>query len=163
MSSIADILGNAASGGLLGVIGTIGGEVIGFFKRKQEHSQWLDKAKLQGELDAAKTAGELAVSREKGASEAFAASQVAEGNLKGEHRWVTSFRAFTRPGLTWTSLLASIIFGFFPPSSQMGMEVVAMLNVYTGMMIAWWFGQRAMDRAVTSWSGGGINGKVSGK
>ncbi len=161
--SIGEAFANFLSGGALGLLGNAINEVLGFFKRKQEHSQWLERAKLQGELDAHKTAGELAVAREKGAGEAFTASQNAESSLKGEAKWVTSFRAFTRPGLTWAGLLASIYFGIFPPFSEAAQEIVQMVQLYTGMMIAWWFGQRAMDRTQTTWSSGQFKGSVSGK
>lgn len=155
-----ELLGNVASGGLLGLLGSTVGEVTAYFRRKQEHAQKIESLKLEGELRAAQTAGDLAIAREKGAADAFTASQQAERDLKGEHRWVTSFRAFTRPGLTWTALLAAIIYGFFPPESEVGIAIVRTLNVYAGMMVAWWFGQRQMDRTTTSWGSGSINGRV---
>ena len=140
------ILGNVASGGLLGLLGTAFGEVAGFFRRKQEHSQFIERTRLEGELNAAKTSGEIAVARERGAADAFTASQRAEFALRGEHRWVTSFRAFTRPGLTWTALFITFYFGIFPPSAEPGITLSMAVSTYSGMMIAWWFGQRAIDK-----------------
>lgn len=159
----AQIIGNVASGGVLGLLGTTVGEVIGFFRRKQEHTQAIERARLDAEIATAKTAGEVAVARERGAADAFTASQQSEGNLKGEHRWATTFRAITRPGLTWLTGIASVGFAFFPPTSEAGQLLAMSVNAHFGMMSAWWFGQRALDRQTTTWSGGTITGKVGGK
>jgi len=140
------ILGNVASGGVLGLLGTAFGEVAGYFRRKQEHSQFIERTRLEGELHAAKTSGDIAVARERGAAEAFTESQRAESALRGEHRWVTSFRAFTRPGLTWMALLFTFFFGICPPTTEPGITLAMTVGTYSGMMIAWWFGQRAVDK-----------------
>jgi hypothetical protein len=140
------ILGNVASGGVLGLLGTAFGEAAGYFRRKQEHSQFMERTKLEGELTAAKTSGDIAVARERGAAEAFTESQRAESALRGEHRWVTSFRAFTRPGLTWMALLFTFFFGICPPTTEPGITLAMTVGTYSGMMIAWWFGQRAVDK-----------------
>jgi hypothetical protein len=158
--SIGAAVGDLVSGGVLGLAGSIVSEVVGYFRRKQEHSQWLERTKLLAEKEAAKTAGDLAVAREKGAADAFTESFRAESALKGEHRWVTSFRAFTRPGLTWLGMIASVVFCAYVPESYAGQQAVAMLHQMTGMMVSWWFGQRALDRMQTSWGAGTINGRI---
>ena len=140
------ILGNVASGGVLGLVGTAFGEVAGYFRRKQEHVQFIERTRLEGELNAARVSGEMAVARERGAAEAFTESQRAEAGLHGEHRWVTSFRAFTRPGLTWMGLVITFWFGVRPPVAEPGITLAMTVGTYTGMMIAWWFGQRALDK-----------------
>jgi len=158
-----DILGNVASGGLLGLLGSAFGEVVGFYKRKQEHAQFIERTRLEGELNAAKTSGEIAVARERGAAEAFTESQRAETALRGEHRWVTSFRAFTRPGLTWTALFITFYFGVFPPTNEPGITLAMTVGTYTGMMIAWWFGQRAIDKSTIRFGNNIANGTISSK
>lgn len=157
------ILGNVASGGLLGLLGTAFGEVAGFYRRKQEHTQFIEKTRLEGELNAARTSGEIAVARERGAAEAFTESQRAESALRGEHRWVTSFRAFTRPGLTWFALLITFYFGIFPPVTEPGITLAMTVGTYTGMMIAWWFGQRAIDKSGITFGNKTANGNVISK
>lgn len=157
------IVGNVASGGVLGLIGTAFGEVAGFFRRKQEHSQFIERTRLEGELNAAKTSGEIAVARERGASEAFTESQRAESALRGEHRCVTSFRAFTRPCLTWMALLITFYFGVFPPITEPGITLAMTVGTYTGMMIAWWFGQRAIDKSTIRFGNNTANGTITSK
>lgn len=166
----SSVIGNVASGGLLGLLGTALGEGIGYFRRKQEFEQKLalsrderETLKLRGELTQAEVAGMLARAREEGATAAFVASQQAEQSLKGEHRWVTSFRAFTRPGLTWFGVGTSAVFVLFPPTSVIGQELASTLNVYSGMMIAWWFGQRAVDRLIISWGNSVANGYLGSR
>jgi len=157
------ILGNVASGGVLGLLGSAFGEVAGFFRRKQEHNQFIERTRLEGELNAAKTSGEMAVARERGAADAFTESQRAESALRGEHRWVTSFRAFTRPGLTWVALLITFYFGIFPPVSEPGITLAMTVGTYAGMMIAWWFGQRAIDKTTVRFGNSTAGASVQSK
>jgi len=157
------ILGNVASGGVLGLVGTAFGEVAGYFRRRQEHSQFIERTRLEGELNAAKTSGEIAVARERGAADAFTESQRAESALAGEHRWVTSFRAFTRPGLTWVALLFTFWFGVFPPVSEPGITLAMTVGTYAGMMIAWWFGQRAVDKSTIRFGNAAANATIQSK
>jgi len=152
------ILGNVASGGVLGLLGTVVSESIGFFRRKQEFTQRLALAqderetlKLKADVTAAEMAGLLAKAREEGASNAFIASQRAEAAIKGEAKWVSTLRGFTRPGITWYGLVLTTAFVIFPPSSTIGQELAVTVNIYTGMMISWWFGQRAIDKGAISW------------
>ena len=157
------ILGNVASGGVLGLLGSAFGEVAGYFRRKQEHSQLIERTRLEGELNAARVSGDIAVAREQGAADAFTESQRAEAGLRGEHRWVTSFRAFTRPGLTWVALLFTFWFGVFPPVSEPGITLAMTVGTYAGMMIAWWFGQRAVDKTTVRFGNAAAHATISSK
>jgi hypothetical protein len=157
------ILGNVASGGVLGLLGSAFGEVAGYFRRKQEHSQLIERTRLEGELNAARVSGDIAVARERGAADAFTESQRAEAGLRGEHRWVTSFRAFTRPGLTWVALLFTFWFGVFPPVSEPGITLAMTVGTYAGMMIAWWFGQRAVDKTTVRFGNAAAHATISSK
>lgn len=57
----------------------------------------------------------------------------------------------TRPGLTWLATLATIGFGLLPPSSETGIVLAMTCSNYAGMMISWWFGQRAIEKSTVSW------------
>lgn len=169
---ITSLLVSGASGGLLGLLGSVSSGIMGFFQKKQDYAFELERLKLTSSLRQGELAGELAKAREQGAADAFTASINAEGRLKGEWKWVTSLRAFTRPGLTWHFTYAELaivfmhLFGIFDvmavtdPIIQFGI-----MTVFTSasMMQAWWFGQRSMDKAAIFWGNKDTGATVSSK
>lgn len=169
MSLLTDILGNASSGGLVGLVGGLATGVLNYFKQKQEHSFKIEEMKLGASLQAAKTAGDIALAREAGAAAAFTASQDADASITGTSTWVADLRGFTRPGLTWffTFALFTIItvsafvpdwLAEAPPLVSFG---VTMITDTTGMMIAWWFGSRQIEKRMTVWGNKNANASVS--
>ena len=151
------ILGNVASGGVLGLVGNALSFGLNYFKARQEFAQQTTLIKLQSDARMAESASAIAVAREQGAAAAFASSIQAEGGISGEHRWARTFRAITRPGLTWSALLATITCAVFSIDNSM----TAGLDAYTGMMVAWWFGQRAIDRSTITWGTAATKGQVA--
>lgn len=158
MSLLADILGNASSGGIVGLVGGITSGVLNYFQTKQERAFKLEEMKLAAQLNAAKTAGDIALAREAGAAEALTTSQRAD-LATTTSGWVSNLRGFTRPGLTWCFTLALftiIIVSVFapnwlqdaPPLLEFG---VTMITDTTGMMIAWWFGSRQIEKQARTW------------
>jgi hypothetical protein len=156
---ITSLIGNVATGGLLGLLGNALSFGMNYFKAKQEHGFRMAEMQRQADIQNAKTAGDIAVAREKGAADAFTASIQSDGRVKGASTWVVNLRESTRPVLTHGGLLASIIFGLFSIENALSVTV----NCYTGMMIAWWFGQRAMDRSQLSWGNSTTNATISSK
>lgn len=170
----ATILGNCASGGVLGLIGSLATGFLTLAQKKQEHAFRIEEMKeeretmrLQVELKQVETAGNIAVEREKGAAEAFTASVSAEGRIKGEWKWVTSLRAFTRPGLTWYFTgLATLIVTYVKlteNSTELQQYAALMVVNMDAMMISWWFGQRQIDKMSIEWGNKAAGAKVSGK
>ncbi len=168
--NLTDILLGSASGGALGILGGIANGILHFFQKKQDNAFQLEHLKLSSSLRMGELAGELASKREQGAADAFTASINADGRLRGEHKWVTSLRAFTRPGLTWyfvlmaTAIMALYLLGVVAldsitdPILQYG--VVTVFNTMV-MMISWWFGQRQMDKAAISWGNRDTNAHLA--
>jgi hypothetical protein len=152
-----DIIGNVASGGLLGLVGNVASFGMNWFKSKQEFEHQTKMLQLQSEAKTAEAASAIAVAREQGAAAAFTASIQAEGLISGEHKWAKTFRAITRPGLTWAGLVSSIICGLFSIEN----DLVMATNIYTGMMISWWFGQRQIEKSSIRWGSGITKGSVS--
>lgn len=174
--SLLDIAASPIASAALGGIGALANGILGFFQKKEDNKFALlkmdkerDLAQLLANIEETRQAGMLAALREKGAGEAFTASVEADGKLRGEHRWATTLRAITRPGLTW---LYQFIFLAFA-----GLALAAWFNQWTAeadivpvvqylaiaainsatMTLSWWFGQRQMDKLATSWGN-----KVSG-
>lgn len=153
----SSLIGSVAGGGLLGLAGNALSLGLNIWKAKVEHKQAVELLKLQSEAKTAEAASAIAVAREQAAGAAFTSSIQAEGALGGEHRWAKTFRAITRPGLTWTGLLIAAVCALFSidnPATQL-------LDAYTGMMLAWWFGQRAIDRSTITWGSKIATGKVA--
>lgn len=148
--SLLDILGNVASGGLLGLLGTGVNFALGYFQRKQEHQQRVEMLRLEADVHAARVAGDVAVAREAGASGAFVASQQAEAQIGRSYRWVEAVRALTRPGLT---LLLVILATLLRYSADAATRAYIDQNIIVTAVAAttWWFGQRQLDRQQTSW------------
>lgn len=153
----SSLIGSVAGGGLLGLAGNALSLGLNIWKAKVEHRQQVELLTLQSEAKTAEAASAIAVAREQGAAAAFTASIQADGTISGEHRWAKTFRAVTRPGLTWTGLLVAAICalaGIDNPATQL-------LDAYTGMMLAWWFGQRAIDRSTLTWGSKIATGRVA--
>jgi hypothetical protein len=155
---IGSALGSMATGGVVGLFGPIVTGGFGLLKGWVEHKQQVSLIKLTAEANTAQAASAIAVAREQGAAAAFTASIQSESASSGEHSWVKDFRGCTRPGLTWLSLIASIICGI----SGIENDLTLAINQHAGMMMSWWFGQRAIDKASISWGAGSIKGMVAG-
>jgi hypothetical protein len=166
-----DILGNVASGGLLGLLGTGVNFVLGYFKQKQEHAQRLEWARdnretlaLEGQLVAARTAGDLAVAREKGASDAFTASQRADaayGSGKS-YKWVSAVRELTRPGLTVLLVVLTAIMRYSAdPATRAYIDQNIVVTAVAA--VTWWFGQRQLDRSSMSWGNQAAGASITSK
>lgn len=149
----SSILGSVAGGGVLGLLGNVAHVGLGIWRDKAAHRQRMDEAaaqlellKVQGELSAAQTAGAIAEARERGAAEAFTASQQAEIALgKATWPWVDAIRQLTRPLLTWMLLAMTGAMAIAEPTLRADLsEVLAGLTV---MVVTWWFGQRQLDRS----------------
>ena len=166
--SITDLLGNLSTGGILGAVGGIATGVLNYFKTKQEHSFKIEEMKLGASLQAAQTAGDIALAREKGAADAFTSSQNADAAITNTSTWVADLRGFTRPGLTWLFTFATFgiitASGFAPNWLEAAPPLVAfgvtMVIDTTGMMIAWWFGSRQIEKHLARWGNENANASV---
>lgn len=168
--SLLDIAASPIASAALGGIGALANGILGFFQKREDNKFALlrmDKerelAQLMANIEETRQAGMLAALREKGAGEAFTASVEADGKLRGEHRWATTLRAITRPGLTWlyqfiflafTGLTLTAWFKGWAAEADIvpiiQYLVIAAINSAT-MTLSWWFGQRQMDKLTTSW------------
>lgn len=182
MSTISDIAGTVVSSGtpwgqVLGLVGGLVTGVLGYFQQKRQNAHDLamkqEDMKLliaKGNVDQAVIAAELAKQREEGAAEAFTASINADGKLPSGWRWVSGFRAATRPGLTWWFViafycLASCIVlnvGLQYLQHPLGVFVFTTTSNTMDLCVTWWFGQRQMDRMTTEWGNKMVGAKVAG-
>lgn len=169
MDSIANLIGNISTGGILGVVGSLGSGILNYFQSKQEHGFKIEEMKLGASLEQVKTAGQLAVNREENAGKAFVASQKADASIQNTSSWVSNLRGATRPLLTWTFCLATFVVIIMsailpewlvdaPPLVQFGITMVVDM---TAMMISWWFGSRQIEKHMTRWGNTDASASVS--
>lgn len=174
--NLSDIILGASGGGALGLLGGVATGVLNFFQKKQDNAFALqmkredrETAKLLGDLKQAEIAGDLAKVREQGAGDAFTESQRAGNRDSTSYKFVNALRDGTRPALTWYFTLLTT---YIVVASSMGWLVVenltdpllqyavVMVINTTSMMIAWWFGQRQIDKVTLSWGNKSAGAKV---
>ena len=145
---ILETIFGAATGGIFGLISPIIGKAIDIWDRKSRFGQQIELLKIQSELNI---------------TEADARASIAEARGIYDHDrslqssgWVSTFRAFTRPALTWLffGLYATIKGIAVYHSVILGVDVtVAILNVWDGTdqavfigIMSFWFSGRAIDK-----------------
>ena len=164
--SMLDIAANPIFSSAFGIVGSLANGVLTYFQRKQDHQFAIEEGRLkleqmtlQGQLDAAKLAGILAAEREKGAADAFTASQQSELKLHRGARWSATLREATRPALTWfyqlfvAVLALCILFGWAVEQVENPiLQFIIISGVNTASMtVAWWFGQRQIEKVSLTW------------
>lgn len=156
------------SGGLLGVVGSIGSNILGYFKTKQEHKQNVEFRKLdilaagkdhayameQMKAEAQFRANELRIDaeRELSASEysALESSYKTVSSYEGDNKLliIAEFmRRITRPALTFILVLLTSAIYFTSVDDQQNLiarSVVAM----TATVISWWFADRQIAKQI---------------
>lgn len=132
MKSILDLLGAAASGGLLGVLGSLATTWFRLKEKREDNAHALALAEVAGRN------AEAAASWS-----AFSASQTASASDMTEKvsPWAANWRAITRPALTLLLVISSVILtAFAPPDTKH--EAIIAVHSLTGTAVAWWFGSR---------------------
>ena len=145
---ILETIFGAATGGIFGLISPIIGKGLDIWDRKSQFNQQLELLKVRSELSL---------------TEADARASIAEARGIYDHDrslqssgWVSTFRAMTRPALTWLffGLYAAIKGIAVYHSVIVGASItMSILNVWTptdqaifvGIM-AFWFSGRAIDK-----------------
>lgn len=143
--AILDLIGSAASGGLLGgVFSAI--KLFGAYKEKKlmfAHELNMaeqDRKNMDKEIEVAKVKGtlELEVEESRGDAMALTAAINAEADSKAASPWVQDFKSMTRPVLTY--LLVIMAFGLVlaDQANPWAEEIVFMAST----AVTFWFGDR---------------------
>lgn len=162
MSTTAQIIGevlgagaNAATGGVLGLLGSIGHGVVGYFQAKSQASHELSMGELNLRLIAANTdaaqrlnADQLRASVESTAGSAFVASQQAGMVMQGTHPVIAGLIQLYRPFLC-TGLLATEFYFWPQADAELRKFIVISTVNLSSMAVAWWWGNRQFDKFVS--------------
>ena len=141
------ILGGVLTGGAGGLLGVIGNGVNTWLAIKQtrENNQFqLQMLPLQLNADIERSKAEVAVEVEKGAGEAFTASQQADKPTGGESAWALNVKAMVRPACLLL-LGVSVVALYTAGELTTDMKSYVIQNIVTdfSMAVSWYFGARA--------------------
>lgn len=158
LEDIIGLIGSAASGGIFGVVGAIGGSVMKYFNQKQE--QKFKKDEWEHEKDLIKI--QMEVESQKGSWAGLIESYKSDKEFVDTYKWVNAIKSLYRPFLTTslviiTYLLFENILGGLKDNNILseiftGSELKEILRyiVYsivfsTATAISWWFCERALS------------------
>lgn len=148
---IATLLGNAASGGILGALGSVASGIVSIFQQKAQfaHDEAMGALALQqigaqSDANAKLSAEQLKIVTEQGANQAFVASQSA-ATFTGASPFAQDLLALWRPILT--AGLIAYSFWMFPRVAPEVQTQITQAYVMAGTTaIAWWFGSRQIEK-----------------
>lgn len=165
MSEFMSFFEAAASGGGVGLIGGIFNQIIGFFTRRQQHSQKLELAKLTHEQEMSRQDKEIQY------MEAEASARIAEKELELQRdtlvansadfqgsidhdmhaidhdgHWLLLFAEFIRK--TYRPLLCTflvyLVYAFYQTASESQMlDIQTAVLGLTATAVTWWFVDRS--------------------
>jgi len=133
MNWITELLFNAGSGGLFGMIGSLTTSWMRMKEKRIDNEHSLNLLDKQ-----AASAEQLA------AWQAFAASQTASASDMTEKvsPWAANVRAVTRPSLTVFLVLGAFIGALWIDDPVMRANAIQSFQMLGGTAVAWWFGSR---------------------
>jgi hypothetical protein len=141
---------NAGSGGLLGLLGSVGNGVISLFQAKNQfrHDEAMADAnlklvQLQGDIASKVAENQFKTMLEQQAGEAFTASQTGANNPTVP--WIDGAIKLWRPVLT--SFLIGLTCYFYTEATPELRDFITRAVVsLTGMAVAWWWGNRQLEK-----------------
>ena len=149
MNPWLSLLGNVASGGLLGLVGQ---GVSGWLHIKQVQAETTAQCQL---IEAQK-----GLAAETASAAAFAASQQAEtATAANVSPWAANIKTLWRPALTLLLLVLSSVI-YFNSQEATREQIASDIVTATTACIFWWFGSRYQDALRASAIGGSsVKGK----
>ncbi len=150
--SITDFISNAASGGILGLLGSGITGVISLFQAKGQyaHEQAMGELELrriaaQSDAQSKLSADQLRVTIEQGADASFKASQVAASAVNNLPPMLAGLLALWRPILTAGLILYSL-YVYPTATAEMRQYIVESYVTAGSAAVLWWFGSRQLLR-----------------
>ena len=150
--SILDVVSNAASGGVLGLLGSLFSGVVSIFQQKGQFSHDEAMAQINLQAIAAQSAAakelsaeQLKITQETQAGQAFTASQAGANINASTPPFIAGITALWRPTLTAGLILFAIY--MFPKSSADVQAIIVSTYIQAGAAATlWWFGSRQMEK-----------------
>lgn len=155
---LGSLLGNVASGGLIGLGGSIATQVIGMMQAKQvaaaalaakqvDYAHDKEMAGINAASAAVAAAATLDLTKVQGDIDGLKASIADQTTLSGRtSQWVTDILALFRPGLTTVLVLGTgaLALTLGPSATTSSPQAMAFGTVaeMAALAVTWWFGSR---------------------
>lgn len=147
------ILGNVASGGVLGLLGTAVSTGLSIWQarevratKREEAAARQEEIKLMMTADAAKAAASLKETQEAAAGRAMEASITADSNSHGSSDWVQDVKALVRPALLAILTIFTAVFYFTTENTLVKESIVSSSVTLWFTVVSWYFGQRMVSQ-----------------
>ncbi|WP_428242975.1 hypothetical protein [Gynuella sp.] len=147
---------NLASGGLIGLLGSLATNGLKLFKAHQEHKQHIEQMKLEAAItrEEMKLEGQIRITQANLAAEQAALSgsyKEAATDMDTHGSRLLTFAEFsrrmTRPAITHELIiLTGVVYWFGEPLSRQ--SIADGVVVAAGTAIGWWFGSREFNKSV---------------
>lgn len=148
------------SGGVVGVLGSLFGNVVSYFNKRQEHKNKIEEMKLEHQhaseqirLEAEYRKDELLISAERdvdvAANQALAASYK-DTTYEGQSKLLTVaefVRKLTRPALTFLFVFLTTAV-YFNSDNQTQALVARAVIAMTATIVSWWFADRQIAKRI---------------
>ena len=149
------IVGNVASGGLLGLIGSVASAGIGIWQTREQRKAKREEAELEmkrlelaGRIDLQKAEAALRETEVKSVASGFDASQAADANAHGASDGIQDFKAATRHVVVYLLIFLTGLIYFFGASLDTQQVIVGTIVQLAVMAISWLYGQRGITQAI---------------
>lgn len=149
------IVGNVASGGLLGLFGSVASSAIGIWQvreqraaKREEAEQELKRMELAGRLELQKGEQSMRETEVKAVASGFDASQAADANAHGASDGMADFKAATRHVVVYLLILLTALIYFFKASPEIQNLICGVVVQLATMAVSWLYGQRGITQTI---------------
>lgn len=156
-SSLLGLGANAATGGLLGLLGSCATGIVGIFQARTqfEHEEKMADFELKRITLNTEAARQLAADQlnalvEKNSGDAFTASQIAGNSFNNIPGWASGILSLFRPALTAFSAWLVLYCYTHDVDLESRRAIVASALALNGMAWGWWFGDRQISKMSAS-------------
>lgn len=148
--SVIDFFSNAASGGLLGLVGTLSSKAFNYVDRKQdmeakvaEYKHELALIDKQAALKIIETENELAIAKVAAENQLRVSSYGLNFESTNGSAKVTDLLRLVRPVLTISLVLLTAVLWCTSEDKTIDQQIVDMILFCTASAVTWWYGDRA--------------------
>lgn len=152
--NLLDAALNAGSGGIFGLVGSLGTGLVSLFQAKNQFAHDEKMADLNIQLLAAQSAAAERIADqnfktllETQAGQAFTASQV--GASTPSVPWIDGAIKLWRPLLT-AALMALTFYFYQTGTLDLRDHITRAIVELTGMAVAWWWGSRQLEKFIAA-------------
>lgn len=136
--NLAEMAGSTITGGVIGMIGSLGSSALDYVNRRQEAKEQLAQLKVKNEHELGMVQVQGRIDETKASYESLNTTVSDQSALNQRaDTWVVDVIALFRPGLTTLLVVGAVCAGSYADKSTFN----ALIEL-SAMAVAWWFGDR---------------------